>query len=154
MSANLKSIRSKIYHACVQVLQDRIQQANLALENAREAVREDTKSSAGDKYETTRERLQQDIRGYQTQLAESQKMRFHLEQLRDIIPGIIIQPGALVKTNLHEIYLAVSIGWIEVEGKRLMVLSPASPMGRLLIGKKAGDRFSLQGTEQTILEIY
>lgn len=148
-----ETFRSKVYQACLQVLEDRIAQAELALENAREAVREDTKSSAGDKYETTRERLQQDIRGHQTQLAESQKMRFHLEQLKKSTPGKTIQAGTLVKTNLNEIFLAVSIGWIEVNDKRLIVLSPESPIGRLLLGKSVGDRFTLNGVQQTILDL-
>lgn len=147
---NVMDFRCRVYQRCLEVLEERIHHSEIALNQARDAIREDTKSSAGDKYETTRERLQQDVQMQEVQLTESRKLRYVLQQFEPARAAQVIQPGSLVKTKDTWIFLAVSLGWVELEGERVMVLSPAAPMGRALLGKPAGAQFSINGKQHLV----
>ena len=50
-------------------------------------------------------------------------------------------PGSLVMTNAGNFYLAVSIGSLRVNDYEYVVLSPASPVGALMVGLKQGNDF-------------
>src|SRR5690606_31265719 len=75
--------KEMLYEQCLSAIQSRIANAELALKQAREASQDDTKSSAGDKYETTREMMQQDIDRNNMQLYEAKKISFQLEQCKN-----------------------------------------------------------------------
>lgn len=154
MNLNDKNFRKALYTACLQAVESRIQHAEEALAQARDASRDETKSSAGDKYETTREMMQQDIDRNSRQVYEAKKLAFQLEQIRDAEIGGKVVPGALVKTSRAWMYIAVSIGKLQIGQLSVFVISPASPVGQALSGKKVGDEFALNGVYQTIEAIY
>jgi hypothetical protein len=47
--------------------------------------------------------------------------------------------GSLVKTNQGWIYISIPLGKIVVDGESVMCLSAQSPLGREIVGKRAGD---------------
>ena len=147
------AFRNQVYQHCKQVLQARVEQLVVALENAREAIWEDTKSSAGDKYETSRERLQQDVLGMETQLRETRKMQYLLDTFKVPPAHKSIQAGHFIQTDNLHVFLGIGLGWIQVEGQRIMALSPASPLGQALLGKQEGDTLLINGQEHTIVQI-
>ena len=142
--------KEQVYQQCLDAVNDRIQQAEYALLQAREASQDETKSSAGDKYETTREMMQQDIDRNTSQLYEARKLLFQLEQCKDVAVSGSVVPGSLIKTSRALLYLAVGIGQLKVDNQSLFALSPASPLGQLLMGKKVGDELNFNGTVQRI----
>lgn len=143
-----------LYQACQEAVEERIQHAEEALAQARDASRDETKSSAGDKYETTREMMQQDIDRNSMQLFEAKKLAFQLEQCREAETQGTVVPGSLVKTSRAWMYLAVSIGKLQIGQFSVFVISPASPVGQSISGKRAGDTFSINGVQQTIEAVY
>lgn len=154
MQPDEKEFKEALNKACLQAVESRIQHADEALLQARDASRDETKSSAGDKYETTREMMQQDIDRNSAQLYEARKLSFQLEQCRDAEIKNTIVPGALVKTSRAWMYIAVSIGKLQIGRFSVFVISPVSPVGRLLMGKTTGDKFSINGMDQTIESIF
>jgi transcription elongation GreA/GreB family factor len=142
--------KEQVYQQCLDAVNDRIQQAEYALLQAREASQDETKSSAGDKYETTREMMQQDIDRNTSQLYEARKLLFQLEQCKDVAVSESVVSGSLIKTSRALLYLAVGIGQLKVDKQSLFALSPASPLGQLLMGKKVGDELNFNGTVQRI----
>lgn len=69
--------------------------------------------------------------------------------LRDFAPGDAIAPSALVRVLVDDqarlFFVSTQGGGRElaVEGALLTVVTPASPVGRALIGKRVGDDFEL-----------
>ena len=153
MEINSKSFKDEVYVQCFAAIQSRIEHAEHALLQAREASQDDTKSSAGDKYETTREMMQQDIDRNNSQLYEAKKILFQLEQCKEAVISGKVSAGSLVKTSKALLYIAVSIGQIQINERLLFAISPASPLGQLLIGKECGDIFTFNGLSQTVEEI-
>lgn len=139
---------------CKLHVEDRIANLELALKSAHEASIDDTKSSAGDKYETTREMMQQDIARYQMQLAEAKKDESILTGLIQPTHSDFVQNGSIVKTNLGIYFIAISIGVVPIENEKVFVISTQSPIGKLLLKKKIGESFTFNQIEQHVLAVY
>src|SRR6476646_5372230 len=104
----------------LQALKDKISAKILVFETLiaeTRASNNDTKSSMGDKYETGREMLQQEINNLQRQLNETLNQQAILQKITSD-PSEKVQNGALVKTDKGLFYIAASIGEIIVENQK------------------------------------
>ncbi|MBV6881549.1 hypothetical protein NG800_016370 [Epilithonimonas ginsengisoli] len=112
----------------------------------------DTKSSMGDKYETGREMLQQEINNLQVQLNEILKQR---DLLKTILPKLNdkAEKGAIVTTEKGLFFISVSLGEIKIENQKIICISPESPLAKAMNRKQRGDVFSLNTMVQKILDI-
>ncbi|MDF2515002.1 MAG: hypothetical protein K0R59_298 [Sphingobacterium sp.] len=156
MTNSYFEIKKKLLEIAIQRTNDRIEMVESALETARDSSNDDTKSSAGDKYETSREMIQQDINRYQGQLLEANKDLIQLTNITSTIADKtdFVKLGSLVKTNVGFYFIASSIGAIKIGDNNIFVISLASPIGQLLLGKKIGDSFLFNKLNQTISELY
>lgn len=147
--------KEQVVDECNTILTQKIEQVNLAIQDANQSLHDDTKSSAGDKYETSREMIQQDLNRYEQQLkvlnndAEILK-RIQNQKSSHKISGL----GSLIQTEKGLYFLSVSIGQIKVDNKSVFAVSLASPIGKVLVGLSVGDTFSFNGSAQTIQAIY
>lgn len=117
------------------------------------ASNNDTKSSMGDKYETGREMLQQEINNLQRQLNETLNQQAVLQKITSE-PSLKIQNGALVKTDKGLFYVSVSVGEIIFDQQKIMTVSAESPLIKAMAGKVKGDQFMINTLQQTIEEIW
>ncbi len=124
--------------------------AQLAIEEAQKASNDDTKSSAGDKYETGRAMMQQETSRNMVQLNEANKLKVALNQIN--VSGISekAETGSLIITSNGNFYLAVGAGLLTVNNENYFAVSPASPMGLRLKGQKAGGEFVLNGKQYQV----
>ena len=58
-----------------------------------------------------------------------------------------------MKTTLGNYYLTVSLGEIIIDTEKYIAISPVSPMGMLLMGKKNGDEIQFRGRLITVKEV-
>lgn len=139
----------------LQILKDKISEKIKIFENLIAETRassNDTKSSMGDKYETGREMLQQEINNIQRQLNETLNQQNFLKKL-NIEVCTKVQNGALVKTDKGFFYISVSVGEIVFEGKKIMTISSESPLAKAMFGKKIAETFIINNVNQVIEEI-
>lgn len=156
MTNDYFDIKKNLLEIAVVRTQERITMVESAMESARDSSNDDTKSSAGDKYETSREMIQQDINRYQKQLLEAHKdlqQLANITQINEDVSGFCTL-GSLVNTNKGLYFIAISIGAITYKDRTVFVISPASPIGQLLLGKTVGDRFLFNKIDQEIVAIY
>ncbi|WP_164108267.1 MULTISPECIES: 3-oxoacyl-ACP synthase [Sphingobacterium] len=132
--------REDILEACFEYVQNRIKEITLAIDSANNSLLEDTKSSAGDKYETSREMIQQDLSRFQQQLSLANEDLQSLERIKHTYQASsVLSIGSLVEVNKSTWYfIAVSIGRLPMYPD-LYVVSPKSPIGKLFLGKALGD---------------
>lgn len=156
MTNNYFDIKGEVLDIALKRTRERITMIESALETARDSSNDDTKSSAGDKYETSREMIQQDINRYQKQLVEANKDLQQLISIESLSNDVIdvVRLGTLVQTNVGLYLIATSIGAVKIETNNIFVISPASPIGQLLIGKKIGDSFVFNNVNQKVIAIY
>ncbi len=136
----------------LQILKDKISKKIQTFENLINETRassNDTKSSMGDKYETGREMLQQEINNIQRQLNETLNQQNFLQKLNTEI-CTKVQNGALVKTEKGLFYISVSAGEIVFENQKIMTISTESPLAIAMWNKKDDEIFNLNGQNQKI----
>lgn len=125
------------------------------MEALRDALGSEVKSSAGDKHETGRAMIQLEMERAASRLSlqEDQLQRFErLVAVKDN-PVARIAPGSLVVTEKEMYFITVSLGPVEVSGQRVQVLSPISPVGKLLNGNRVGDAPEFRGVAMAITAI-
>lgn len=113
----------------------------------------DTKSSMGDKYETGREMLQQEINNLQRQLNESLSQLAVIHKI-STEPSDKVQTGALVKTDKGLFYITASVGEIISDNQKIMTVSAESPLVKAMSGKKSAEGFVINNIHQKIVDIW
>lgn len=133
-------------------LSEKIQQLEKLIAETR-ASNNDTKSSMGDKYETGREMLQQEINNLQVQLNEVLKQQ---DFLKTILPKSSekAEKGAIIKTEKGLFFISVSLGEITFENKKIICVSPESPLAKAMSGKQKNEVFSINNMNQKIENIW
>lgn len=120
------------------------------IDEAQDAANNETKSSAGDKYETGREVMQQEINLNLARLGEISNLKATLEHITITQTAATALPGSVVYTSNGNFYIAISAGKLTVAGTAFFAISAASPIGAKLLGKQAGYSFDLNGRKFVI----
>jgi hypothetical protein len=147
----MNEFKNAVYQTAIAQLKQK--EALLAEErkNIIESILEEEKNSAGDKYETSRENMTQDLNSLEKQIKQSKldlEELYRLQAIKDTPPTV--QEGALLQLGTDWFLLAVSIGQVKVDDKQVFLLSKNSPLGELLVGKKKNEAIQFRGKPQTI----
>ena len=143
-------LKTKLYNACQMYLQLRLDAIKERLDDINESLASETKSSVGDKYETGRAMLHLEKEKQMTQLAVLKDHKQNLSNVKTDLTFSEVEQGALVITNHECFYIAISAGKLLIEGKEFFAITLASPIGKQLFQKKAGDTFIFRGKEYYI----
>lgn len=150
---DLPSIKIALHQRCVLLAEERIASLQHILKEAQQAANNETKSSAGDKHETGRAMAQLETEKLTAQLSEALNIKQNLTQINPTNTNNTVVLGSVVYTNKGNFYIAASIGKVSIENEVFFAISPASPIGKLLLTKKEKEIFSLNGNEYTVLDI-
>ncbi|WP_316768120.1 3-oxoacyl-ACP synthase [Pedobacter frigiditerrae] len=149
----MQEIKDSLYQLCLKFIEERINTAETALKQAREASNDDTKSSAGDKYETSREMMQQDIDRNKRLLIDAEENQRVLTSIKDAPYSDSARNGSLVYTSQGNFYLSISAGQLQLGKDTIFAISAVSPIGKLLLGKEKGASFDFNGKKYQIKEV-
>ena len=143
-------IKIQLHQKCSAIIELRIAELKSIIQEAQIAANNETKSSAGDKHETGRAMAQLETEKLIGQLSEILKTQTTLEKINPDKNNDTIFVGSLVTTNNGVFYISVGIGKIKVNTNSYFVISPISPIGKLLMGLKSKDTFSFNGKSYVI----
>jgi len=149
----MNTIKKQLFEACQNYVLERESTVKEIISSNQKALHSETKSSAGDKHETGRAMLQLEMEKAGQQLTIIDQMKMILERVVLNDNSEIVKLGSLVFTNKHSYFLAISAGEFEIENKKCYAVSVASPIGKMLLGKKVGDEFEFRG-KVVIEEVY
>ena len=135
-------LKKQLYEQCLAYVQNRLDTLYTAMASIQQATEDDTKSSAGDKYETSREMMQQDSTRNMQQLAEAKKLMAELKLIQGHQTTDTVTKGSLVFTDSGNFYISVSAGAIKLNDAVYFAVSAASPIGLLMMGKRVTDTFA------------
>jgi len=153
MTTNALSIKQDLYARCQQYVQQRIDTARQAMESAQESANSESKSSAGDKYETGRAMAQLERDRHAQLLAEARKMEQELTRLNVDRDYDIVQPGSLVSTNRGTFFISISAGKLTLDATDYFAVSPASPVAVALSGHRAGEVVTFNKLPYQVLSV-
>lgn len=148
------TFKKEVYDQCYHILKDRISTITKNLERLMDSKQNETKSSAGDKYETGMAMIQNEEDLYKRQLADTSKIMEHFQKIEALKKCDMVEPGALLKLPAGWFYVSAGMGKIMVDGEAIFCISLQSPIGVALKHKKTNDIVSFNDQKFTIQEIY
>jgi len=154
MVKNHLIVKRALKQAAIEVLEARIKSATDAMIAAQLSANEEGKSSAGDKYETSRAmaQIERDIHAKQS---ESAKRELNILQKIEVeVKHDIITAGALVETEKHKYFFLSGLGAINYKNEQIIFLSMNSPLAKIMSGKKESEIVSFNGENISVLKIY
>ena len=150
--AKTYQMKSELLEIIHQKISEKIQKLEQLIAETR-ASNNDTKSSMGDKYETSREMLQQEINNLQIQMNEHLKSQQILKNINPN-PHKVVSLGSWVETNKGKFFIAISLGELSFNQEKIFVISAESPLAKAMNGKKTGESFVVNNLSQIIKNIW
>jgi len=146
-------IKEQLYKQLQLLIDKRVSNAQKAVQAAEESKSSQTKSSAGDKFETGRAMMQAEEDRSRGQLAQAQALQNELAQLPFRIPSDTVTKGSLVYTNQANYFISIGLGKIVLDVTIFYAISMESPIGQLLKEKKEGESVVFRDKKIKIKEL-
>ncbi len=147
-------LKKRLFNLGKEMIEQRIAAANTAIVNAQAAANAEEKSSAGDKYETSRamNHLEKDM--YSRQLAANRNELAALFSIDYTSLYDSVTAGSFVRFDDCSFFIVAGIGKIYFEGEDIYLISPNSPMAKLLINRKPGSMITFNKRELIIRVVF
>jgi len=145
----MKSKKSEIQANLRSILEKTLEEARKEYVLAKESRDSDTKSSAGDKFETGREMMQREMDKLSALVDNTLNSLNKLDRLANLPSSSVVAEGSLVETNLETYYISIGYG----KADTIYAISIESPLGVELKGKKVGESVEMRGRIITIKSI-
>ena len=139
------SIKKQLYQQLQQQVDQRVSNAQKAMKAAEDSKNNETKSSAGDKFETSRAMMQGEEERNKIQLVKAVDLQRQLAQIDITKTSKIVVLGSIVFSNQGNYFLSIGLGKIVLEDTTYFAISLASPIGQLLFGKSEKDVVNFRG---------
>ncbi len=146
-------IKDQLFIQCGQYVEERLERISTVLKDLESDLENETKSSAGDKYETGREMINAEWNKLSLHLSEFKKLEAILKVAKSRHSSKNIQLGSLVKTNIANYFICIPAGQIQLKNEKFYAVGANSPIAKLLLNKTKGDEFPFNGNQVKILEV-
>ena len=145
--------KSLLKEKCISIIQERMNGLQSAMKDAQEAANNETKSSSGDKYETTRAMNQLEKDMYARQLLENSKELAAVMETDCSQASFTVVPGSYIQTSSSNFFIIAGLGKISFDDEIIYIISPNAPLAKSMLGKKMGESFTFNKKPQTIINI-
>lgn len=146
-------IKKTLFNHCKTHLKKKMKVLEQLKKNLQRDLTYETKSSAGDKFETARAMIQLENEKLSNQIHEIELNYQKLNAIKDFQTSKSISLGSIIFTDKANYYVAIAADFFEVNSKVFYCISSQSPIGKLLIGKKINESIMFNDVQSTILEI-
>lgn len=153
MSEKEHPLKQSLLVVAQQTLKDQITDIQRQLSDLQESSEVEEKSSAGDKYETHQEMLNQSRDILQKRLSTSKMMLGQLNAV-SVKTNETVKEGTLFEVMMGNIWVSVALGKITLEGKDYQLVSQDSPLVLALWGKKKGEAADFRGKSILIKDLF
>lgn len=145
--------KSDIKSLCLAHVDKLIAEYENVIAELQKGMFEETKSSAGDKYETSRTQFQREIERLKIQISQVHTTKGVLLNI-NTGKAITVGEGSLLTLSLGNnkltIYIAAALGTLNHNGLSIQAISLQSPLGMALKGHKEGDTIAFNQKKYTI----
>lgn len=149
----MEILKDLIQKEILLVLQKKLENLNFLIDTTTESRDIDLKSSVGDKHETSRAKIQNDLDNYYRQLMILESQINILNKIDLSVKYNKVAQGALVETNKGIFFISTGISKIVIENKTIFAVSMISPIGMAMKGKRELQSFNFRNISYTINKI-
>ena len=116
---------------------------NTSLNQAIDSRNSDTKSSAGDKFETSREMAQIEI----------QKIENEISKTQQFITDLFAKFSKFIITDKGTFLISIPFGKLMISGTEVFCISNSAPITKQLVNTEISANFEYRGVTYNILDI-
>ena len=149
----MQNIKKLICEELIFSQKQKIKSLELLINSTIESRDTANKSSAGDKHETSRAKIQTEIDNYARQLDLALNNLHIIEQIDSSKKHKIVTQGALITTEKGIFFISIGIGKLEIDFKNYFIISLLSPIGSVMKGLFNNEKFSFRGIDYSIKNI-
>lgn len=146
-------LKASVFSECKRQLEERQINIEQQLNLLKESLVGETKSSAGDKYETGRAMLHMEMDKLKQQLWQVASQKQALGHYQVGLEAERVQTAVLVKTSMGLFFILTSLGKLVVKGQKVYVISLVAPIGVKMKDLEVGDKFEQNGKLVEILDL-
>jgi hypothetical protein len=151
MSKNIKSV---LLANCMDFIEEKYSTLLSEYRIYQDSAANETKSTAGDKHDTSKSMMQLE------QEKLGQQLKF-LQQQKQVLEGLDvgrvykkIEFGAVVETDHGNFFLSIPAKEIKIERRIYMPVSVQSPLAKIFMNKQPGDEAGFNGKTYHIQAVY
>ena len=146
--------KKELHQYSVETIQQRINAALQAMQNAQDAANSEEKSSAGDKYETGRamNHLEKDMHARQLAANKNELAALLAVDSNTVHP--VVTTGSIICCDNFNFFIAAGLGKILFKNDTVYLLSPNAPVSKSLLNTVAGNSFSFNNNAFIINEVF
>ena len=147
------TFKQKIKQHHLVLLQDKIDVYQDMISGLSKDAQNDAKGSAGDKHETALSMMHLEQEKLTNKLKETIFLKEILEKIDDSKNSATIALGSYVTVNSMQLFISAALPKISIEDVTVLSVSPQSPLGSQLMGKKQGDIVVVNENSFTIHQV-
>ena len=148
-------MKYKVFDALESHLQVAVSEVESHLSSLQDALTSEAKSTAGDKHETGRAMIHQEMRRVNDTLQRSQYALDELTRLRQVsVTPIRVAAGVLVETTGPWVLVGLPLGKLSLEEGLVLGVSPEAPLAQAWHGAKVGDEVRLGSSTLQIVALH
>ncbi|MDW3194150.1 MAG: 3-oxoacyl-ACP synthase [Cytophagales bacterium] len=147
------ALKKALLDHCKEVVDEKFHNLIALDKAAQSSANNETKSSAGDKYETGRAMMHLEKERLASQMNEVAKLKKPLEMINPDKESPSVELGSIVHTEDRNYFISVSLGEITVADQIFFCISPVTPIGTLMQGKQTGETFQFAGEAVIIQQV-
>ena len=147
------TFKQKIKQQHLVLLQDKIDVYQEMISGLSKDAQNDAKGSAGDKHETALSMMHLEQEKLTNKLKETIFLKEILEKIDDSKNSATITIGSYVKVNSMQLFISAALPKIAIDEITILSVSPQSPLGSQLMGKKQGDIVVVNENSFTIHQV-
>ncbi len=125
-----------------------------ALRETTASANAESKSSMGDKYETTQAMLHLEKEKHQTQLTQALGLKKVLDMINPKKANDSVDLGALLETDQGWYYISVGAGKLPIVGTDVISISPVAPLAQQFKFCKLGSQVEFNSRTYRLMAIY
>lgn len=149
----MSNLKSTIINTLIEQIDEKLSYLNNHSKDLNDALTSETKSTAGDKHDTSRAMIHLEQEKIQHQFSKIQQQRYQLLNFKEITSTEIIGLGNIILTPQNTFLLGVGLGKQVLNGKVVFCIGAETPLAAQLLGKKVKDEFYFNGKTEVIESI-
>jgi transcription elongation GreA/GreB family factor len=146
-------LKQQLIQACKDHFKQKIASLNIFISEVTESSNAESKSSAGDKHETSKAMMQLEREKLGNQLKEAEEQLAEFEKINFSKSFQAVEQGGLIETDKGYFLIAGSVGKLTVDSKTAYVISERSPLALALNNHKQRDTVVFNGISYFIINI-
>ena len=150
----MKNLKNLLFNHCENHINIKLKNYLKIDQELFKSLNEETKSSAGDKHETTRAMIQIEREKNSKRIKEIENSKKQLIVIKSVqLNNLKVSPGSIIFTSNNNYFISISSEIYSSDTNKIYCVSTNTPIAKSYLGKKIGDIVTFNNIESKIEKI-